>query len=182
MLQVTCFEHIDYGGVSKAFGPGTYRADHGALAPLPNDSLSSLKVPLGLGVDAYQHENGGNGAGKHVYFGPGDHRFVGDDFNDECSLIIIRDVSSFYISSREFPSCPDFPLSSCSTGEKFSRSFAVPVPNGYRVEWWGATKAGDASWSASIENGIFRVLITVSRMGAFSSANWVGVNARCVPA
>lgn len=177
-LVVSAFKHADYGDPKQDFGPGAYRADREQLNIVGNDQISLFIVPLGLGLDAHEHEGDGNGAGKHKYFGPGNHRYVGDDLNDEISLLIVRDHSSFYFSSGELPSV--FPTPG-STGERYYRYYTNPIPAGHRVEVWEATKNGSAGWHQSIQDGHLTITLWVHRHAFTTARNWVGVNVRAVP-
>lgn len=82
---VTIFEHADYQGRSSVLGVGTHKlADLG----IPNDSLSSLRVPQGLMVTLFEHE--GTQGSYRVYFE--DCSFVGGDWNDRVSSIVVRQL------------------------------------------------------------------------------------------
>ncbi|MEN6464085.1 MAG: beta/gamma crystallin-related protein, partial [Syntrophaceae bacterium] len=79
---VEVFERADYKGRCCVLGPGGYDV---AGIGLPNDSLSSLRVPRGLEVTLY--ENAGF-AGANVRY-TANTSFVGS-FNDKTSSIRVR--------------------------------------------------------------------------------------------
>lgn len=80
---VTLFEHNDYQGRSSVLGVGTHRM--GDLG-IPNDSLSSLRVPQGLMVTLWEHE-AYQGA-QLVYFE--DAPAMAPGWNDRVSSIVVR--------------------------------------------------------------------------------------------
>ncbi|WP_428267364.1 Cys-every-fifth RiPP peptide CefA [Haliangium sp.] len=91
--KATLYEHGNYGGNSTVLGPGAY--DIGAMG-LPNDCISSLRVPRGLRVTLYEHANF---RGRHKSFSS-DASYVGDDFNDITSGILVEKVISIYMDAN----------------------------------------------------------------------------------
>jgi hypothetical protein len=84
----------NYGGAKIALGPGKY--DWGTI---PNDQISSLKVPkwyfqgnllirTGLRVTLYDDTHF---QGRSKTFEVGDYPYVGDDFNDITSSIVVEE-------------------------------------------------------------------------------------------
>lgn len=65
-LKATFWVDCNYAGQSVSLGPGSYK-DATAIG-LPNDSLSSLKVPKGLRVEIYQ-DNDFKGKSKVYHAG-----------------------------------------------------------------------------------------------------------------
>ncbi|NJK32156.1 MAG: hypothetical protein HC927_06970 [Deltaproteobacteria bacterium] len=82
-MQVMVFEHADFGGRSQGFGPGRY--DVGQLA-IGNDQVSSVLVPPGYKVTLFG--NAGFKGAKKVL--TSDTRYVGNDFNDIVSSLIVE--------------------------------------------------------------------------------------------
>ncbi len=82
---VTIFEHSHYKGKSSTIGIGKHNLNE---LGIPNDSLSSLRVPQGLVVITYEHNNF-EGA-QRIYFE--DTKSVGSGFHDKVSSIIIRKI------------------------------------------------------------------------------------------
>ncbi len=85
---VTFYQHINYGGAaSGAKGPGNY-----AVLPsdIPNDWMSSLRVPAGWTVQAYEH---GNFGGAVCTF-TADTAWVGSACNDKMSSFKITQGST----------------------------------------------------------------------------------------
>jgi len=91
---VTLYEHANFRGQSRSFAEGSYRM--GRLG-IPNDSLSSLRVPAGLEVELYEHE-GFRGRKKVVR---GDVHFL-HTFNDEVSSIRVRRTAVTLFKHRDF--------------------------------------------------------------------------------
>jgi hypothetical protein len=54
---VTFYQDINYGGTAITLGPGNYNLSQLNEAGIPNDWMSSLKVPSGYTVEVYQHDN-----------------------------------------------------------------------------------------------------------------------------
>ncbi len=83
---VTIYEHINFMGRSQTLGVGRYRASELVFG---DAELSAVKVPTGLRVIMY----------KDDYFKgfnlvlTSDAAYVGDDFNDVASSIIVEKVS-----------------------------------------------------------------------------------------
>jgi hypothetical protein len=82
--QVTVYDDSQYGGVSQTLRVGRY--DWGQIR---NDSISSLRVPAGMRVTLYSDTHFG-GASKTF---TQDTPYVGDDFNDKTSSIIVESES-----------------------------------------------------------------------------------------
>ncbi|MBM4320809.1 MAG: hypothetical protein FJ125_12865, partial [Deltaproteobacteria bacterium] len=77
------FQHSNYSGNAKLLGLGQYDVNELGIG---NDQLSSLRVPKGWEVVLYQHHNF-TGA-KRAY--TADTPYVGDEFNDQTSSIIVK--------------------------------------------------------------------------------------------
>lgn len=83
---VTFYEDSNFSGKSQSFGVGTYRADKGQLNQVGNDNISSLRVPAGYKVRVCSDETGG----ICREYGAGDYSYVGDDLNDQISLVEVK--------------------------------------------------------------------------------------------
>lgn len=88
--KVQVYQHGDFGGSAVTLGPGAYDMDE---IGLPNDSISSLRVPSGLRATLYEHANF---RGRHKSFSS-DASWVGDDFNDIASGILVEKVITVYM-------------------------------------------------------------------------------------
>jgi hypothetical protein len=80
---VTVYEDANFLGNSASLGVGRYDLEQLGIA---NDSLSSLRVPIGMAVTLYEDWDFG---GRSMTFAQ-DAIYVGDDFNDITSSIIVR--------------------------------------------------------------------------------------------
>jgi predicted phage tail protein len=58
--SIVCYTGQNYTGTSATFSAGTYRGDFGQLAPIGNDLIRSISIPVGVVVEAKQHEVGRN--------------------------------------------------------------------------------------------------------------------------
>jgi alpha-L-fucosidase len=55
--EVTFYQDYNYGGTAVALGKGNYTMSQLTAAGIPNDWVSSIKVPSGSTVEIYQHDN-----------------------------------------------------------------------------------------------------------------------------
>lgn len=122
--KVTLYEHGSYGGVSKQLGLGSYNV--GELG-IPNDSLSSMKIPSGMRVTLYEHENF---RGRTKVF-TSDTTYVGDDFNDLTSAILIDLVATVYEHGSyqgrsQALGVGNYPMSALTFGNDAISSIKVP--------------------------------------------------------
>ena len=83
------YQHINYEGLSQKLVPGRY--DISELGALPNNSISSLKVPNGWTVTLYQHASF---QGKSQEFITDTSSVVGWEFNDITSSIVVTGLTS----------------------------------------------------------------------------------------
>jgi len=87
--RATIYDAANYGGRSQTLGVGSYNM---AELTIGNDTLSSLRVPEGLRVTLYQQANF-RGATRSF---TSDTSWVGDDFNDKTSAVLVEKVVSVY--------------------------------------------------------------------------------------
>ncbi|GAX43974.1 hypothetical protein NIES4075_49890 [Tolypothrix sp. NIES-4075] len=106
--NVVVYDDSQYRGASQALGIGKY--DWGQIK---NDTISSLKVPAGMKVTLYSDTHFG---GKSKTF-TADTPYVGDDFNDQTSSIIIESGS------------PPSPTGGGFTGIVSRQTFEALFPN-----------------------------------------------------
>lgn len=88
-FKVTVYEHANYGGRSQELPVGRYNLQQLSIG---NDIISSIKVPTGLIVTAYEHIDFG---GKTKVFTE-DTSYVGNDFNDKISSIVVELAVKIY--------------------------------------------------------------------------------------
>lgn len=85
------YQDRDFGGAAQTLGSGLYEAVRGQLGVAGNDSISSLRVPFGYRVVVCSHDSHGRtntgDLGLCRYYGPGLHEYIGDDLNDQISLV-----------------------------------------------------------------------------------------------
>lgn len=87
--KVIVYSDANYGGTGTEIGLGNYDMND---IGLPNDCISSLKVPQGLRVTLFR-DAGFRGTKKQF---TADTTYVGDDFNDQTSSILVELVASVY--------------------------------------------------------------------------------------
>jgi hypothetical protein len=88
-LTAMIYQHGHFGGLGQELGVGRYTMSQLTIG---NDQLSSLRVPEGLVVTLYEHENF---AGRSKSF-VADAAWVGDDFNDITSSITVQTAATIY--------------------------------------------------------------------------------------
>ncbi|MBR8835405.1 MAG: DUF1929 domain-containing protein [Stigonema ocellatum SAG 48.90 = DSM 106950] len=86
-LQATFYVDANFAGASQSFLPGVYRAARGDLDIVGNNTIRSLRVPVGLTVQICDNSDG---SGLCSNFGPGDYPYVGDALNDITSYINVQ--------------------------------------------------------------------------------------------
>lgn len=85
--KVKLYEHCDYGGAVWTLDPGDYPSL--GVVNIPNDAVSSVRVPVGLKVILYEHANF---QGKSVELQSDSKCLVDNKFNDQTSSIRIIGV------------------------------------------------------------------------------------------
>ena len=81
----TFYADINYGGTAKTLGVGNYTLSQLNAEGIPNDWMSSLKVPSGWTVEVYQNDN--FGGTKWTY--TSSSSWVGTAVNDQMSSVKI---------------------------------------------------------------------------------------------
>ncbi|WP_081668204.1 beta-1,3-glucanase family protein [Butyrivibrio sp. MC2013] len=92
---VTLYLDSDYRGKAVTFDVGRYNMSDMIAAGIPNDSVSSIKVPLGYKLTAYWDINYG---GESKVF-TADSNYVGNHWNDQITSFIIEE-ESYYIYNK----------------------------------------------------------------------------------
>jgi hypothetical protein len=87
---VTFYADINYGGTAITLGTGNYTLSQLNAKGIPNDWMSSLKVPDGWTVEVYENDN--FGGTKWTY--TSSSSWVGDNVNDKMSSVKIYTGSS----------------------------------------------------------------------------------------
>lgn len=78
--------HANYEGTSQCLQPGSYDVDYLENNGIGNDQLSSIKVTPGHTITIYEHAGFG---GESVAL-DADSEFVGDEWNDRVSSIVVE--------------------------------------------------------------------------------------------
>lgn len=87
--RVTLYEHGNFQGRSQQLGIGSYDL---AQISVGNDVVSSVKVPAGMRVTLFEH---GGFRGRKKSF-TADASWVGNDFNDITSGVMVEKVATVY--------------------------------------------------------------------------------------
>ncbi len=100
---VTFYQDANYGGTAVTLGLGSYTLSQLNAAGIPNDWMSSLKVPSGYVVEIYQNHDF-TGA---MWTFNADTSYVGADCNDKMSSVVISTTarnSIYSVSASTIPS------------------------------------------------------------------------------
>ncbi len=102
VLAAVFYADINYGGTSVALQPGNYTMAQMNAAGIPNDWMSSLKVPGGWTVEVYQHDNFTGTKWAFTASSP----WVGSAVNDQMSSVKIVSPAANSIYSVAAASIP----------------------------------------------------------------------------
>ncbi len=86
MAEVIIYNDMSYQGKSQQLGVGRYD-----MSSISNDQVSSIRIPAGLKVTLF--ENAGFSGGSRAYVT--DVNWVGNDFNDKASSIVVEPTPGF---------------------------------------------------------------------------------------
>ncbi len=133
---VTFYGDANYGGWSVTLGAGNYNYSEMVAAGIPNDKLSSLKVPAGFKVTLYENANFG-GSQKAV---TEDTSYLGD-FNDLTSSIKVEseDLPVFYTDADYQGTSVKLSAGSYNYSDLIAKGLkndslsSVKVPEGYKI-------------------------------------------------
>ncbi len=159
---VTFYGDINYGGWSVTLGAGNYNLNEMVAAGIPNDRLSSLKVPAGFKVTLYEHSNFG-GLQKVI---TEDTLFL-SDFNDLTSSIKVElvDVPVFYTDANYQGTSIKLSAGSYNLADLTAKGLkndtlsSVKVPNGYKVTLYN---------DADFKGNVLVLLQDIAHLGDFN--------------
>ncbi len=124
---IKMYTDTNYGGTTRTFDVGEYNLSNMTAAGIPNDSISSLKVPLGYKVIAYKDANF-SGESK-VY--TSDTSWVGNQYNDW--------ISSFKVEKAVYE------IVSYHSGKSLDVD-AWSTENGGNLIQWDRTNGTNQQW------------------------------------
>jgi hypothetical protein len=84
-LTITLYSECDYSGISSKLGPGKYDINK---IGIPNDSISSIKIPNGLKVILYEN----NFQGRKIILYDDEPCLTNINFNDITSTVVVEMV------------------------------------------------------------------------------------------
>lgn len=94
---VTVHQHCDFGGYSATLQEGSYNIAQLQSMGVANDDVSSVTVPEGWQLEAFQHANF---AGTKLTIDSSDNCLVNENFNDEISSVVVtklvKEVATVY--------------------------------------------------------------------------------------
>ncbi len=171
---VTFYQDANYGGTAVTLGPGSYTLTQLNAAGIPNDWMSSLKVPGGYGVDVYQNDNF---TGTQWSFAA-DTSYVGAACNDQMSSVIVRASGNYMYNTLVWSD--DF------DGSALDRAnWNYQIGNGYNpgagsFDGWGN---GEWEWyrsdNVSLSNGNLVIKGEyLSTPYVFANRNWYQFSGR----
>lgn len=92
---VTMYTDANYSGKAVTFGVGEYNMSAMQNAGIPNDAISSIKVPLGYKLTVFWDINF---SGSSKVFA-GDSSYVGNDWNDQITSFKVEEAT-YYIYNK----------------------------------------------------------------------------------
>lgn len=198
MGNVTIFEHENYHGRSQELPIGEYNLEQITIG---NDTLTSLKVPFGLGAQLFWDRDF---RGTDIILEFGEHANVGPWWNDKTSSIKILNRTVFFMSTDD-PSVPGsipamfdgvfIGIKASSDGsidpiikllpadkdKRFFKTLKARIPDGRTFSINEATQNGKtenrAGWTYSFDetSRILTVVLFVKPRELFGTRNWIGV-------
>jgi uncharacterized protein YbdZ (MbtH family) len=138
ITKAVFYQDADFGGTAVALGEGTYTLSQLTSAGIPNDWVSSIKVPSGWTVDIYQDDNYG---GTQWTF-TDNTSYVGSACNDQMTSVKIS------ISKAIFYQDADFGGTAVALGKgnyTLSQLLAAGIPN----DWVSSLKV-PSGWTVDI--------------------------------
>lgn len=85
LQPVIIYEHANFQGKAVALKPGKYRMGTLQLFGMPNDTISSIRIPPGFMVLAYEHDNF-TGRSIALYES---RNYIGNEWNDMISSLAV---------------------------------------------------------------------------------------------
>jgi hypothetical protein len=114
--QITVYQHRDFTGLCKVLEVGSF-PNSGFLSPVPNDSISSLKVGSNVRAHLFEHRDFNGrvalyeaGSIHNVRFADTSPLSLGPNVNDKTTSIIVQDALGVripYIFVNDYPSNQD---------------------------------------------------------------------------
>ncbi|ROR23973.1 beta/gamma crystallin [Mobilisporobacter senegalensis] len=124
ILAAVFYRDRDYRGDSIALQPGDYRLEQLNAAGIPNDWVSSIRIPNGWTVEVYENNNF-NGT-KWTF--TASSTFVGNDCNDKMSSVRIK-TSSTPVGDWSNFQAPTVVFIDNAKGHEGSNIFRTAIPN-----------------------------------------------------
>ncbi|MCO7224371.1 metallophosphoesterase [Pleionea sp. CnH1-48] len=129
-LSVTLYQHGNYGGYAVTLTPGDYDIQALLARGMRNDDVSSIKIPDGFMVIAYQH---GDFKGWELPLNK-NTPWVGNSYNDQLSSIRVVPCLKFYVDAGYRGAVQQV----CSYGKgnvRFNNNISsIKVPKGHKVK------------------------------------------------
>jgi beta-glucanase (GH16 family) len=153
---VVVYQDCNYGGTSGSFPIGSYTLAAMQARGVPNDWVSSVRVPAGLKVVLYQNDNY---AGTSVTLTADNSCLVGNSFNDQASSMVVSSAGG------ATPTTPPRATATATTAARSTatataaaRSTATPTPSGgwtlvWSDEFNGTGAPSSANWNYHVGNG-----------------------------
>jgi hypothetical protein len=183
MSNAIVYEHIDFNGAFQELTVGDYNLEQLIFG---NDKISSLKVPFGMGVQLFWDRDF---RGADVIYEYGDHRYIGDGWNDKTSSIRVHPRTVLFKSTDDgdVPSSvaalfdgvfigldgntdslnsthPIFRLLPGDKKKRYFKTLTATIPEGKTVDIWECTgngvREGRAGWNKAFDEDT-RILTVV---------------------
>ncbi|MBC8059166.1 MAG: peptidase inhibitor family I36 protein, partial [Clostridiaceae bacterium] len=125
ILAAMFYIDANYGGTSVALQPGSYTMAQMNAAGIPNDWMSSLKVPKGWTVEVYQHHD--FTGTKWTY--TSDSPLISSDANNQMSSVKIYNSTPTTIGDWSNFQTPTVVFQDQAQGLEGSSIFQAAIPN-----------------------------------------------------
>lgn len=142
---VTMYLDNDYQGKAVSFDIGRYDMEDMIRAGIPNDSISSLKVPLGYKLTVYRDIHFG-GESK-VY--SADSSYVGNDWNDAITSFVVEEAT-YYIYNKN----SGLVLDIAGGGQDNGTNLIQNTPDQSAGQQWKVT---------AVEDGVYKIINVMNK-------------------
>lgn len=153
----TFYQNNFYGGNAVTLAAGNYTMAQMVSAGIPNDSVSSIKVPTGYTVTGYQNDNYGGTAWNFTYDNADLTQISG--CNDNISSIkIAQNAPTFYQDTNFGGAAVTLAAGSYTMAQMVAAGIpndsisSIKVPSGYTVIGYQDDNFGAAAWAFRADN------------------------------
>lgn len=167
----TLYQHCAFGGYGVALPLGSYTLSQLQTLGVKNDDISSLRVPAGLKITLYEHDNF---QGKFLIFTGDDDCLVDNGANDMMSSIKVEESYVQYTPLEEINGTSYYTISAKHSG-KFLDVSGASGNDGAAVIQWSGNGGDNQKWRlVPAGDGYFSIIARHS--GKYLDVSGVSVN------